>query len=75
VDRTGLTIVPAAVVFTANGQLVYRGRIDDRVVSLGVWRPMARTRDLALALDRSLAGRATTLVTTPAVGCYIKPAE
>lgn len=73
VDRAGITIAPEAAVFATDRRLVYRGRIDDRAVSLTVWRPVPRIHDLAVALDQVLAGTARTLVTTQPVGCYIKP--
>ena len=75
VDRAGITIAPEAAVFTADRRLVYRGRLDDRAVNLTVWRSTPRDRDLALALDGVLAGTARRLVTTQAVGCYIKPLQ
>jgi hypothetical protein len=75
-DLAGATMTPEAAVFTrgARGlQRVYRGRIDDRAVRLGVWRATARTRDLAAVLDRLVAGEPLVPFTTQAVGCYIKP--
>jgi hypothetical protein len=74
-DLAGATMTPEAAVFTrgANGlQRVYRGRIDDRAVRLGVWRATARARDLAGVLERVAAGEALAPFTTQAVGCYIK---
>ena len=44
------TVTPEAAVY-AGGRVVYRGRIDDRHVDLGVDRPAATTRDLADALS------------------------
>ncbi|MGH9349629.1 MAG: hypothetical protein ACRD26_20445 [Vicinamibacterales bacterium] len=75
-DRAGATITPEAAVFarTATGpRLVYRGRIDDRAVRPGVWRPVAGARDLAAVLDRLGRGEDVTPLTTQAVGCYIRP--
>ena len=72
VDRARATMTPEAAVF-AGGTLVYRGRIDDRAVRLGVWRQAAGTRDLASVLDRLARGETVTAFTTQAVGCYIKP--
>jgi hypothetical protein len=70
VKFTGATITPEAAV-VANGKMVYRGRIDDRYVELGVERPAATTHDLADALSAVLAGKPVAHATTPAVGCFI----
>ena len=67
----GATITPEAAVFDARGRLLYRGRIDDRYVSLGVERPVATRRDLDEALTDVVAGKAPRQAATPAVGCYI----
>ena len=70
VKYAGATITPEAAVY-ANGKIVYRGRIDDRFVDLGVERPKATTRDLADALTAIVAGKPVAHATTQAVGCYI----
>jgi len=67
----GATITPEAAVFDAHGRVLYRGRIDDRYVSLGVERPVATRRDLDEALTDIVAGKAPREASTPAVGCYI----
>jgi hypothetical protein len=64
------TVTPEAVV-VAGERVVYRGRIDDRYVELGVQRPAPTRRDLEDALTAVLAGKAVPLPTTPAVGCVI----
>jgi thiol-disulfide isomerase/thioredoxin len=66
----GATIVPEAAVY-AGGRVVYRGRIDDRYVDLGLERPSPTTHDLADALAAVLAGASVPHRTTQAVGCYI----
>jgi hypothetical protein len=66
----GATITPEAAVY-ANGRVVYRGRIDDRYVDLGVERPAATTHDLANALAAVVAGKEVPHATTQAVGCFI----
>ncbi len=71
VDRAGATISPEAAVFTADGRLVYRGRINDRFVEWGRTRVAPTKHDLAEAVERVLDGEADELVTTPAVGCYL----
>ena len=56
VKFTEATITPEAAV-VADGRVVYRGRIDDRYVDLGVERPSPTQRDLADALTAVLAGK------------------
>jgi hypothetical protein len=70
VKFVGATVTPEAAVY-AGGRIVYRGRIDDRHVDLGVERPAATTRDLADALAAVVAGKAVAHPTTQAVGCFI----
>ena len=70
VKLAGATVTPEAVVY-AGGKLMYRGRIDDRYVELGVERPAATRRDLADALAAVLAGKPVAAATTQAVGCFI----
>ena len=66
----GATVTPEAAVY-AGGRIVYRGRIDNRHVDLGVERPSATRRDLADALAAIVAGKPVAQPTTPAVGCFI----
>jgi peroxiredoxin len=69
--RLGITTTPEVAVVSGGSRLLYRGRIDDRHVDLGVARAEPRRRDLRLALDEALAGHAVTLAETPAVGCAL----
>jgi AhpC/TSA family protein len=71
VKLAGATITPEAVVIDPQGRVLYRGRIDDRYVSLGLERPVATRHDLDEALTDVLAGKAPRQATTQAVGCYI----
>ena len=71
VKQAGATITPEAAVFDPNGRLLYRGRIDDRYVSLGLERPVATRHDLDEALTDIVAGKAPRQATTQAVGCFI----
>jgi len=71
-DLAGATMTPEAAVFVGR-ELVYRGRIDDRAVKLGVWRSTASSRDLSDVLTRVARGERVAPRTTQAVGCYIKP--
>jgi hypothetical protein len=70
VKFSGATITPEAVV-VANGKVVYRGRIDDRYVEIGVERAAPTTHDLADALTATLAGTPIARPITQAVGCFI----
>ena len=71
VARVGATVTPEAAVYDANDRLVYRGRIDDLYVHIGLQRPKATSPDLERTLAAVLAGRAVQPGTTPAVGCFI----
>ncbi len=71
VKRACATITPEAAVFTADGALVYHGRIDDRVTAFGKARPEPAQRDLEEVLSAIVANRAVTNTHQPAIGCYI----
>jgi hypothetical protein len=66
-----VTVTPEAAVYDRQRALVYRGRIDDRYVSLGVQRPAATAHDLRDALAATLGGQRVRQATAPAVGCFI----
>jgi AhpC/TSA family len=69
-----VTITPEAAIFIPrNGALreVYRGRIDDRYVSIGTERPQATHHDLEEAIRAVLAGKLVPQPTGPPVGCSI----
>jgi peroxiredoxin len=74
-DQVGVTITPEAAVLNDCGQVVYRGRIDDRYVPEGRRRPRAGSRDLRDALDAVLDGRAPSVAETEAVGCPLPEAR
>jgi peroxiredoxin len=69
--RAGATRVPEAAVFSPGGELLYRGRIDDRATQPGSMKPVPSREDLRLTLDAILAGRIPEPRTTEAVGCYL----
>lgn len=71
VRRTTVTVTPEVAVVNASGQMVYRGRIDDRYTDFGVDRPVPRTRDLEQALTQLLAGQPVVPASTRAVGCFL----
>ena len=73
VDKAGATIVSEVAVFSNNGELKYRGRIDDRYAALGKPRQVVTQRDLVNALDALIARRNVANPRTEAFGCFIPP--
>ena len=71
VKLTGVTVTPEVAVYDGRQSLVYRGRLDDRYVRLGLERPAPTRQDLAEALASILTGRRVREAVTPAVGCFI----
>ena len=69
--RAGATVTPQAVLWDSQGNVRYRGRIDNRYESLGKPRRVVTDRPLENAVDAVLAGRAVASPDTPALGCYI----
>jgi hypothetical protein len=67
----GAGVTPTAVVVSPRGEVLYRGRIDDRYAALGQSRPEPTRRDLALAIEAVVAGKRPEPAETPAVGCRI----
>jgi thiol-disulfide isomerase/thioredoxin len=70
VKFTKATVTPEAVVVAA-GRVVYRGRIDDRYLELGLERPAPTQHDLADALAAVVAGKRVPRAAAQAVGCFI----
>lgn len=70
VRRVGVSVTPEAAVY-GGGVMTYRGRIDDRYVTLGRERPAPTTHDLRDAIDASLTNPDIEPRTTSAIGCYI----
>lgn len=69
IPKYGVRVTPSAVV-VRDGQVRYRGRIDDRSPSLGVYRTPTR-QDLREALGALIAGKPVATPETVAVGCAI----
>ncbi len=67
------THVPQAFVLSADSEVVYRGRVDDRYAALGKKRPEVTTHDLADALAATVAGQKIEVPETATVGCPIEP--
>jgi len=71
VRRAKVRVTPEAAVFSAAGDLIYHGRIDDRFVDFGKERPAPTQHDLEQVLSAVLAGKMIAHAATRAVGCYI----
>jgi hypothetical protein len=71
VTLTGARVTPEAAVFNRKGELVYRGRIDDRYVDFGKARAQPTSHDLQAAVEATLAGAGIRRPVTEAVGCFI----
>lgn len=71
VRRAQARITPEAAVFV-RGELVYRGRIDDRTVDLGKTRREASRHDLDEVLAAIMAGKTVAFRETKAIGCAIE---
>ena len=71
VRAAGISMTPEAAVYDRAGRLVYRGRIDDRYVNIGLERPAPTRRDLEEVLIAITSGQAVTPRMTEAVGCYV----
>ena len=70
---TGATVTPEACILSPGGEMLYRGRIDDRAIKPGTVRVEPRVRDLRLALEAVLSGKPVALKFTKAIGCYLAP--
>ncbi len=72
-SKTGVKTMPSAVVMSADGQIVYRGRIDNRYAMNGQRRPEATTHELAEAIAATLEGKRPTVAETQPFGCPLPP--
>lgn len=70
-DNSKATVTPEAVVVDRNGEIRYRGRIDNFYADLGKPRQQITQHDLADALNAVLAGKPVLHPETKALGCYI----
>ena len=71
VDLADASVTPEAALFDREGNLAYRGRINNFYADLGTPRRQATKHDLRDALEDVLAGRAVSQPRTQAVGCFI----
>lgn len=73
-----VTTTPEAAVFRSKGndlREVYRGRIDDRYLSIGQERPRAQQHDLEAAIGAALADKPVPPSGGPPIGCSIVPLQ
>jgi hypothetical protein len=66
------THVPEAIVLDRNGQLVYRGAIDNAWEALGRRRPKAEKEFVADAITAALDSKLPAIAETKPVGCLIE---
>lgn len=71
IKQTGVKVTPEVAVFDASGQVVYRGRIDDRYITFGTDRPQPTVHDLERSLEAVLAGKPVPVPQTQAIGCIL----
>ena len=71
VKASGVKMAPEAAVLGPDGEVHYRGRINDLYVSYGKRRPAPTQHDLRDALDAILQGKAVAAPTTKVIGCYL----
>lgn len=72
--RVGATVTPEAVVLAPEGNVLYRGRIDDRYADYGKRRAQPMRHDLRDALDAVLGGKPVATPFPKAIGCFIPDA-
>jgi peroxiredoxin len=71
--RTGVILTPTAVILSGEGELLYRGRIDNRYLDFGKYRSAGVKPDLRFALEAVIAGKAVPEKYTKPVGCVLPP--
>ncbi len=70
--RYGAEITPEVHLIRPEGDLLYKGAIDNWAISLGQKRQSATRHYLADAIEAHLAGQPIDPLQTEAVGCYIE---
>jgi peroxiredoxin len=68
---TGAKVTPEVAVLSSNGEVLYLGRVDNKVEDLTRPKYAATEPELRNALDAVLAGKAPKEARTRAVGCSI----
>jgi thiol-disulfide isomerase/thioredoxin len=75
VRKSGATRTPEAAVFSPDGKLLYRGRIDDRYTDFGKKRDRPGQRDLENALRSILDKQPARWPNAAPIGCFIPTKE
>lgn len=73
VARFGVALTPTVVLVKPGGQVLYRGRIDNRYLDFGRYRNVGIKPDLRNSLDAFLAGKAIPEPVTKSIGCGLPP--
>jgi thiol-disulfide isomerase/thioredoxin len=73
--RAGVSLTPTVVILSPGGELLYRGRIDNRYLDYGKYRNTNIKPDLQLALEAALAGQRIAEPLTKPIGCALPPAK
>jgi hypothetical protein len=71
--QAGVSVTPEAVVLLPDGQVVYRGRIDDRYSPDGRRRPAALAHELEDAIKAVLRDELPVVALTKPFGCPLVP--
>ncbi len=69
--KLGATITPEAIIENKDGQIVYRGRINDAYYAPGRLRRVSNQNDLTEAIESVLNDKPVPVPWPKAVGCYI----
>ena len=73
--RVSARVTPEAIIVDAQGQVLYRGRIDDRHQDYGRKRPAPTTNDLQIAMSAISQDKPVPKPETKPVGCVIRYAD
>lgn len=71
VKRVAAEVTPEAALLSADGDVLYQGRIDNFYAALGKPRRMVTVHDLRDAVEAALAGESIDTPKTQAIGCFI----
>lgn len=71
VKATGVQTAPESAVIGNQGEILYRGRIDNLFAAMGKPRRQVTEHDLRDALDAIIDGRPIRTPRTTAIGCFI----
>ena len=71
VRRSEARVTPEAAVFSADGKLLYHGRINDWYAEFGKARRAPTTQELADAVASATTGKPIAVTSERAVGCFL----